>query len=138
MGVWANQVVNEVLVITSHDINAKYGVDLKTVRITEDKNNVLHITGIKSNYIGSNKNITNTILSEIRQVELKKSKDKKEMFTSKVTVLNDNESLQRATNYAQRYELEFQNRLMKGQESDFLDDAVVKLAQNFINVILAP
>ena len=46
--------------------------------------------------------------------------------------------MHRATNYARQYETQFQNRLSLGQESNFLDDAVVKLAQNFITVTLAP
>ena len=126
------------LVITTHDINAKYGVDLREVLIKEDSDGILHISGIKSRYIGSNRNVSDTKLSEIREIEYKESKDKQEILPSKTTVLSDNQSLQRAAGYASKFEIEFQKRLAKGQESDFLDDAVVKLAQNFITVTLAP
>ncbi|MDD7612477.1 MAG: hypothetical protein PUJ82_16340 [Spirochaetales bacterium] len=137
-GVFADRIDNEILVITTHDINAKYGVDLKDVTIKEDSDRVLHVSGIKSKYIGSDKNISDTKLSEIRQVEYKQSKDKRDFLQSNVKVLTDTQSLQRATNYARQYETQFQNRLSLGQESNFLDDAVVKLAQNFITVTLAP
>ena len=53
-------------------------------------------------------------------------------------ILSDNENVNRATNKARTFETEFQNRLSQGLESNFLDDAVVKLAQNFIKLTLAP
>lgn len=134
----ADKVVSEILVITTHDINAKHGVDLKDVMIKEDNQGILHVCGIKPKYIGSDKNISETKLCEIRKVEYKKSKDKKEFIPSKVLVLSDNENVNRATNKARTFETEFQNRLSQGLESNFLDDAVVKLAQNFIKLTLAP
>ena len=131
-----NKIGTEVLVITAHDINAKYGVELKKVTIREDENGVLHVSGVKLKYIGSNRNISNTIVSEVRQVEYKKSKDG-QMEQSKVTVLKDSASMNLAKNRAQQYEAQFQQKLEMGQESNFLDSAVVKLAQNFIKLTLA-
>ena len=52
-GIIADRVENEVLVITTHDINAKFGVDLKQVLVREGKKNQLIISGIKSKYIYS-------------------------------------------------------------------------------------
>lgn len=131
-GVFADRIDNEVLVITTHDINAKYGVNLKEVLIYEDEKNILHVSGIKSKYVGSDRNVTDTKLNEIRQVEYKNG------FISAVSVLGDKESIQKAQNYANKFEKEYQERLSKGLESNFMDDAVVKIAQNFITVTLAP
>ena len=131
-GIIADRVENETLVITTHDINAKFGVDLKQVLVREGENNQLIISGIKSKYIGSDKNISDVKVCEIREIKYKNG------LVSNKAILNDKESLQRANNYAQLYETEYQNRLSKGLESDFMDDAVVKLSQNFISVILAP
>lgn len=131
-GIVADQIENEVLVITTHDINAKFGVDLKKVLVREGKNNELIISGIKSKYIGSDKNISDVKLSEIREIKYKDG------LISNKSILNDKGSLQRANNYAQLYETEYQKRLSDGLESDFMDDAVIKLSQNFISVILTP
>ena len=131
-GIIADRVENEALVITTHDINAKFGVDLKQVLVREGDNNQLIISGIKSKYIGSDKNISDVKVCEIREIKYKNG------LVSNKAILNDKENLQRANNYAQLYETEYQNRLSKGLESDFMDEAVVKLSQNFITVILAP
>lgn len=131
-GIIADRVENEVLVITTHDINAKFGVDLKQVLVREGDKNQLIISGIKSKYIGSDKNISDVKVCEIREIKYKNG------LVSNKAILNDKESIQRSNNYAQLYETEYQKRLSNGLESDFLDEAVVKLSQNFIMVILAP
>ena len=131
-GIIADRVENEALVITTHDINAKFGVDLKQVLVREGDNNQLIISGIKSKYIGSDKNISDVKVCEIREIKYKNG------LVSNKAILNDKENLQRANNYAQLYETEYQKRLSNGLESDFMDEAVVKLSQNFITVILAP
>ena len=131
-GIIADRVENEVLVITTHDINAKFGVDLKQVLVREGEKNQLIISGIKSKYIGSDKNMSDVKVCEIREIKYKNG------LVSNKAILNDKENIQRASNYAQLYETEYQKRLSKGLESDFMDEAVEKLSQNFITVILAP
>lgn len=131
-GIIADRVENEALVITTHDINAKFGVDLKQVLVREGEDNQLIISGIKSKYIGSDRNISDVKISEIREIKYKND------LISNKTVLYDKANIQRANNYAQLYETEYQKRLSDGLESNFLDEAVVKLSQNFISVILAP
>lgn len=131
-GIIADRVENEALVITTHDINAKFGVDLKQVLVREGKDNQLIISGIKSKYIGSDRNISDVKISEIREIKYKND------LISNKSVLYDKANIQRANNYAQLYETEYQKRLSDGLESNFLDEAVVKLSQNFISVILAP
>jgi hypothetical protein len=55
-----------------------------------------------------------------------------------VVVQNNTQSMNLADNYAKTYETEFQTRLKEGLELGFMNDAVVKLAENFIRVIFAP
>lgn len=124
--------VNEVLVITTHDINAKYGVDLKEISIYEDEKNILHVSGIKSKYIGSSKNETKNILKEIRKVEYKDG------VISKVKVLNDKENMLKAQAYADEYENNYQERLSKGLENDFMNNVVIETVQNYIKITLSP
>lgn len=131
-GTIVDRIDNEVLIITTHDINAKYGVDLNKVKVIEGNKNELIVYGIESKYIGSDKNISNNQLSEIREVNYKNGQ------VTKTSIMNDKESIQKANSYAHKYETQFQERLANGEECSFMDEAVVKLAQNFISVILAP
>ena len=93
---------DEVLVITTHDINAKFGIDLNAVRVKKTGKNTLNISGLSSKYIGSDKNISNTIVSEIRRNK----------FTNgtkvESTISNSKEDIQRASEFAKKYETEFQ------------------------------
>ena len=129
-GILADTIVEESLVIQAHDINAKFGVDLRQVKVIEEEN-TLYISGIKAKYIGSDKNITNHILSEIRKVELKGS-------SSTTTIFNSSADKELARQKEIDAENNFQKRLAKGLELKFMDDAVVKLAENFITAILSP
>lgn len=131
-GVFADRIENECLVISTHGINAKYGVDLKNIFIYEDEKNVLHVSGIKPKYIGSDKNETDKILSEIRQVQYKDG------VVNSVSVLSDKQSLRKASKFSDEYEKEFQKKLSDGLETEFMDEATRKLAENFIRITLAP
>ena len=44
---------DEVLVITTHDINAKFGIDLNDVKVKRTGSNTLNVSGLHSKYIGS-------------------------------------------------------------------------------------
>lgn len=135
LGFRANAYNDEVLVITTHDINAKYGVDLKAVTIHEDASGVLHVSGIRPTYIGSNRNISTPIVSEIRRINYKKAGG--QLVPSEIIVQNDGKYKDLATSFATDFDKRFQERLSQGLESNFLDSAVVKLAQNFIKLTLA-
>ncbi len=129
-GILADTIIEESLVIQAHDINAKFGVDLQEVKVKED-GDTLFISGIKSKYIGSDKNITTHILSEIRKVETKGS-------ATTTTIFNSSADKELARKKEIAAEKNFQERLSKGFELSFLDEAVVKLAENFITAILTP
>ena|GEM_PF-3740957 len=81
---------------------------MNDVRVKKTGANTLNITGLSSKYIGSDKNISNTVVSEIRRNK----------FTNgtkvESTILNSKEDIQRASEFAKKYETEFQERLSKG------------------------
>ena len=127
-GINADEYYDEVLVVIVHDINAKFGVDLNTVKLVKVDANTVIISGIKPKFIGTSRNITNTPVREIRRVNTKNN------VQSSVVVQNNRSN--EAIRYADGYEAEFQTKL--GDGLGFMDDAVVHLAQNFLRVMLAP
>lgn len=123
---------DEILVILTHDINAKFGVDLNEIKIVKlDGNNVI-VSGIRPKYIGSDRYITDIPVKEVRRVNYKKG------IVASIRIENNPESLNKADKYAKEYEDDFQRKLSEGLELGFMNDAVVQLAQNFLTVMLAP
>jgi hypothetical protein len=131
-GIKANYFHDEALVVITHDIIAKFGVDLNEVKLIRLDGNTVVVSGIRSKYIGSSKNISDTLLKEIRRINYKKG------VVDSILVQNDRHSINDAGNRAVDYEREFQTKLSEGLELGFMNDAVVQLAQNFITVMLAP
>ena len=129
-GILADTITEESLVIQTHDVNAKFGVDLQKVKVRETDGGLL-ISGIKSKYIGSDRNITTHILSEIRKVEAKGS-------AITTTIFNSAADKELARQKEISAEKRFQERLSDGAALGFMDSAVEKLAENFIIAILAP
>ncbi|MCL2128870.1 MAG: hypothetical protein FWH35_00755 [Treponema sp.] len=137
LGINANSYNDEILVIITHDINAKYGVDLNEVKIAKLDGNDVAISGIRSSYIGSDINKNDEILKEVRRLNYKKNK-LDELEIDSIRPNYDRQSLRIADSRVKQYEAEFQTSLSNGQELDFMNDAVVQLAKNFITVMLAP
>jgi len=136
LGIQADFYNDEILVILTHDINAKFGVDLTKIKVLKlDGNNVI-VSGIRPEYIGSDKNKTDEILKEVRRVNYKTNDKTLDVVT--VSVENNRQNINTADGYSKTYEAEFQKKLSEGLELGFMNDAVVQLAQNFITVMLAP
>jgi hypothetical protein len=131
-GIQADYYNNEALVVIAHNIDAKFGIDLSTVKIAKLDENTVNISGITPKFIGAQKNLTDTIIKEIRRNNYKNG------VISSVVVQNDTASLNLADKEAKKYENEFQIKLSEGVELEFMNDAVNQLAQNFIKVMLAP
>jgi len=128
----ADYYYDEALVIIAHDINAKFGVDLREVKITKINDNSVVVSGIRPKFIGANKNQSTTILKEIRRI------DEKYGVQYRVTVKDGKQDLILADTRAAQYETEFQNKLSEGMELAFMDDIIIQLAQNFIKIVFAP
>ena len=125
----------EYMGVYTYDLNPKFGIDLKEIKVKEDGNNIL-VGTIKNKYIGTPQFQQSTKLSEIRKFEKERIESGK--YMSEYKVLTDKKSLELAHQLADQYRNEFQERLSKGLETDFIDDAVIRLSSNFITLILNP
>jgi hypothetical protein len=131
-GLRAEYFHDEVLVISTYDLNAKFGIDLGEVKVVRTANNSVFVSGIRPKFIGSDRFEHNNLLKEIRRVDYRHGMRIRE------TIRNDMLSRTLADNKAQQFHLEFQRRLSEGLELSFMDDAIVQLAQNFIRIVLTP
>ncbi|AIN94391.1 hypothetical protein H0R90_11820 [Treponema putidum] len=133
MGLKADQYYDEGLVILTHDIDAKFGVDLKKIKITVSKDfpNILWIKDIQPKFLGASKNKHVKEVAEIRRVDIKNN-------IKTYNILNGQSEVKRANQYADLCEQEYQTRLSQGLETNFMNAAVLKLAENFIKLILSP
>jgi len=131
-GLLADYYYDEALVIIVHDINAKFGVDLKEVKIAKAPDNSVVVSGIRPKFIGANQNESKTLVKEIRRV------DNKLGVPYRVRIKDQRQDTILADIKAEQYELEFQKKLSEGMEMAFMDNAIVQLAQNFIKIVLAP
>ena len=132
LGLRADYYYDEILVVQTHDINAKFGIDLNRIKISKLDDNSVSVSGIRPKFIGTDRNITDTILKEIRTNNIKNG------IVASVDTKYNAQGISQANTYADNFAREFQLRLSSGQELNFIDDAVIQLAQNFIRVMLAP
>jgi len=132
LGLRADYYYDEILVVQTHDINAKFGIDLNKIKISKTDEDTVIVSGISPKFIGTDKNITDTILKEIRTNNIKNG------VLSSVDTKYNAQGISLANTYADNFAREFQTRLSSGQELNFIDAAVIQLAQNFIRVMLAP
>jgi hypothetical protein len=123
---------DEILVVSSYDINAKFGIDLKEVKVVKTDNNSVTVSGIRPKFIGTNKWERNNMVKEIRRVDYKYGK----RFRTRILDARQNEIL--ADIKEQQFDLEFNKRISEGLEMTFMDDVIIQLAQNFIKIVLAP
>jgi len=131
-GLLADYYYDEALVIIAHDINAKFGIDLKEVKIAKASDNSVVVSGIRPKFIGANQNESKTLVKEIRRV------DNKFGVPYRVRIKDQRQDVTLADIKANQYELEFQKKLSEGMEMSFMDNTIVQLAQNFIKIVLAP
>ena len=131
-GLRADYYYDEILVVHTHDINAKFGIDLNEVKIAKLDENTVSVSGIKPKFIGTSRNLTTTPIKEVRTNNYKNG------VLVRVDTKYDTQGISKANELAQFYEREFQTKLSQGLELDFMNDAVILLAQNFIRVMFAP
>jgi hypothetical protein len=123
---------DEALVVITHDIEAKFGVDLNKVKVSRLDGSTIIVSGIVPKFIGTSRNISNTVLKEYRRVNYKQNE------VVSVDTKYDSASRGVVDRKAAEYEAAFQKKLSEGLELEFMNDAVVQLAKNFITVMLAP
>jgi len=123
---------DEVLIVSSYDINAKFGIDLKEVNAVKTDNNSVVVSGIHPKYIGTNKWERNNIVKEIRRVDYKYG----ELFRTRI--LDARQDVILADIKEQQFDLEFNRRVKEGMELAFMNDVIIQLAKNFLKIVLAP
>ena len=123
---------DEVLVVTSYDVNAKFGIDLKEVKVEKADNNSVIVSGIRPKFIGSDKWERDNLIKEIRRVDYKYG----EWFRTRILDARQNVIL--ADIKEQQFDLDFNRRVRDGFELAFMDDVIIQLAENFIKIVLAP
>ena len=128
----------DILIIKTRNVIAKYGIDLNEIKIHED-NNKLYISNINLKNIGlvypEQGKSTETIISEVREAVY----DDKQQNTS-TKVLNDRDSLRLINAKSEEFDNEWRKRVSQNpeQENAGLSQAVKKLGERFIEVILSP
>lgn len=124
---------DEYLIVNAYDINAKFGIDLKKIKIKKINDNKIQVYGIEPKYIGSDSNKKYTLIQEAREVQYK---DNKKVG---VVVKTDKISAEKANEIEQKNNNEFQDSLKNmTRDWDGFSKAVVKLGENFIKIIFAP
>ncbi|MDR0473160.1 MAG: hypothetical protein LBH43_05775 [Treponema sp.] len=124
---------DEMLAIFTHDISATFGIDLNEVKIIKLSDDTVAVSGIKSRFIAARKNDVKDIVSEIRRVNYNRNGD-----ATDISKLNTSAAARLAYDYSDRYKEEFQHKFESGEALEYMDSAVVQLAQNFLEVMLVP
>jgi len=131
-GIKADNYYDEALVVIAHDINAKFGIDLKEVKISKTEKKSVVVSGIHPKFIGADRNESKTLVKEIRRVDYKYD------IPYRIRIKDKRQDLILADLKADQYEDEFQKKISEGIQLAFMDDAIIQLAENFIKIVLAP
>jgi hypothetical protein len=125
----------EYLEVMNHDIIAKFGVDLKTIKLTnkEDSRDTVIVSGITSKFMGTMQNDPDWVVSEIRKIN--RNKDGQE---TKVEIMTSGDYKNILIEQMKESQKDYQRRLSQGLETKFMDETVNKLAENFIKIFLLP
>lgn len=132
---WENghKYYEEGLAIDTYKFKALFGFDFKDIKIdTPEYSNTVYISGIKPKQIGIDEYTHNSELAEIRKIDVSKSGGEV------AQILNDKDRKDKAVKFSQECEKEYHNRLNEGVQTNFMNTAVEKLAQKFIELILTP
>ena len=121
----------EALAIFTHRFTAKFGIDFKAIKVKPvPHTKALIISGIKPKFVGMSNSHDELQLAELRKVEYKNGVEKR-------SILNGNDH-KKIKDFLDKKNKEYQDSVNKGLQTDFMDDAVIKLAKNFITMILIP
>lgn len=144
---------DEAIVIWTHDIVAKFGFDMKEIRIanSQEMQNTILVSGVKPKFTGETKDKHHKELAEVRTTYLnpKEIKDTfgyiegvsienimKKNFYKEIWINSGKDRV--ATDYADICREEFNERLLQGVETKFMEEPIKKLSEKFLKLILAP
>ena len=127
---------SEILVVLSHDVDAKFGIDLQAIRISKIDENSIVVSGITPMFVATRRNMPYRHVAETRRISTRNNFGERVIDT--IRVRNDRVGLNQAESRAWFYAREFQENLFNGTELGFMDSSVIELAQNFIKYIFSP
>ena len=136
LGFRADDYYDELLVIISHDVDAKFGIDLEAIRILKIDDNSIVISGVTPIFIGAVGNNHDRHVAEVRRVNMKDNFG--ESIVDTIVINNDRTALRIAEDHAWDSIRQFQENLSNGNELGFMDSAVIQLSQNFLKYIFSP
>ena len=131
-GLKADYYNDNLLIVNTYDIDAKFGIDFNKIKIKKIDNNKIQVTGIKPIYIGSPKNIKNSILKEIRRHDYKGNR------LNETRILQDTGYMNKANELENKYDQKYQEDLVNMNNWEFLKGAIISLGQNFVRMIFNP
>lgn len=111
------------IVVNSYNIDAKYGIDMKKIKVRRVNSSKLQIAGVTPVYIGNTKFDKKTMLKEIRKEGYKNGAK----VSSKV--YTDGEYIQQADNYESEKDREFRENFKNGDNIGPFRKAVTELGQ---------
>lgn len=129
-GLMADYYRDNILVVNTYDIDAKFGIDFNKIKIKKINNDKILVTGIEPTYIGASKNIKDAQIKEIRRYDYNKDR-----ILKRVSIKDDNASVNLADQLANELDKEYQNSLKNMENWSYLTDAIVSLGQNFVKMI---
>ena len=135
-GFKADNYYDELLVVLSYDIDAKFGIDLNLLKISKVDDDSIIISGIAPKFIGSIGNRHDRHVAEIRRVNQKDNYGERTIDT--VNINNNREASAFSEDRAWEFTRQFHKNLENGSELGFMDSAVIQLSQNFLRYIFSP
>lgn len=123
MDILNDTVETKPIVVNSYNIDAKYGIDMKKIKVRRVNSGKLQIAGVTPVYIGSTKFDKKTMLKEIRKEGYKNGAK----VSSKV--YTDGEYIQQADNYESEKDREFRENFKNGDNIGPFRKAVTELGQ---------
>lgn len=131
-GVIADNYFDEYLGIINYDIDAKFGIDLKNVKIKKIDKDTVHISKLMPKYIGSPKNSHNKIVSEIRR------NNYKDGVIASIKVSQEFTDIKKAEEFADKNIKEYQESLANMNQFEYMKNPIISLGQKFLEVIFSP
>lgn len=132
-GVKADYYDDNLLLVNTYDIDAKFGIDFNKIKVKKISDNKIQISGIEPTYIGSSKNVKDTQIKEIRRYDYDSQGNVK-----RINVKNDSASMNLADSLANELDKEYQASLENMSNWTFLTDAIIALGENFTKIVFAP
>ncbi|MDR0473159.1 MAG: hypothetical protein LBH43_05770 [Treponema sp.] len=136
-GINADYYKDEALVVYTHDITAKFGLDLNAVKLFKLDGGVIEVSGLRSKFNGISSYTPRRELYEIRRVDYK-GKDPDHLTEERVLIRNDRTNVNLAIAKATEFEADFRTKVYGGFSLNHMDSAVIQLSKNFLTVMLAP